>query len=121
MTEPLFIAANKYQIESLKKWCSLILAKKKLYVVVAVRLLILSHLNSVKHLKGCILCFFANNAAVLWEHKEFKQLVQWCPELFFESTKYMFQELTTTFKKEMKGREERRGERVFASPPDDCD
>ena len=109
MTEPLLIAADKYQIESLKERCSRILAKK-LNADSAVRLLILSDLHSDNQLKEDVLSFFAKNAVVFWDREEFKKLSQSHPELFFESTKRMVHDLTTTSKTGMEGDEEGRGD-----------
>ena len=96
ITEQLFTAADKYQITSLKKWCSHVLGKKKLNVDNAVRLLVLSHLHSDDELKEDVRCFLAKNSAAMWERDEFQQLCLEYPELFYEFTKRMFRELTST-------------------------
>ena len=50
MTEPLFIVADKYGVDSLRDWCGAVMSKK-LNVENAMRFLVLAHLHSAKKLE----------------------------------------------------------------------
>jgi len=88
MTEPLFIAADKYQIDSLKSWCGSILSKT-LSVENTIHLLVLAHLHSAKKLEEDCIAFIAKNKATFWEMHEFEKLCESYPSLFYLATKRM--------------------------------
>jgi len=88
MTEPLFIAADKYQIESLKSWCSSILSKM-LSVENTIHFFVLAHLHSSKKLEEDCIEFIAKNKAAFWEMDEFEKLCKSYPSLFYQATKRM--------------------------------
>ena len=88
MTEPLFIAADKYQIESLKSWCSSILSKT-LSVENTIHFFVLAHLHSSKKLEEDCIEFIAKNKAAFWEMDEFEKLCESYPSLFYQATKRM--------------------------------
>ena len=88
MTEPLFIAADKYQIDSLKDWCESVLSKK-INVDCAVRYLILSNFHSAEKLQEHCLKFIVDHNAVFWKRSDFRELCHNHPDLFYEATKKM--------------------------------
>ena len=88
MTEPLFIAADKYQVETLKDWCSSILPKK-LNEDSAVRLLIMAHLHSALWLLEDCIEFIIKKKTAFFRREDFRVLNRNYPDLFFEVTKRM--------------------------------
>ena len=88
MAELLFVAADKYQIDSLKDWCSSILINK-IGVKNVVRLLAIAHLHSDEKMKKLCLCFVVRNRTVFWGRDDFKQLSKNYPDIFYEATKRM--------------------------------
>ena len=88
MAELLFVAADKYQIDSLKDWCSSILINK-IGVENVVRLLAIAHLHSDEKMKKFCLCFVVRNRTVFWGRDDFKQLSKNYPDIFYEATKRM--------------------------------
>jgi hypothetical protein len=90
ITESLFIASDKYQIDSLKDWCELVLSKK-ISVDCAVRYLILSNFHSAQKLQEHCLEFIVEHNAVFWKRSDFKELCHNHPDLFYEATKRMNQ------------------------------
>ena len=88
MTEPLFIAADKYQVDSLKDWCSSVMSKK-LTVENAVRLLALAHLHSADRLQEVCIEFIVKNKAVFWERDDFKTFGKNFFDLFYQVSKLM--------------------------------
>ena len=88
MTEPLYIAADKYQIISLKEWCSTELSDK-ITVDNAVRLLAVAHLHSDEKLKQICAYFIATHKKIFWKRDDFKLLPKNYPDLFFEIAKLM--------------------------------
>jgi hypothetical protein len=90
ITEPLFVAADKYQIDSLKNWCGSILSST-LSEENAIHLLVIAHLHSADKLKDECTEFIANNKAFVYaKREEFKQFNQIYPDLFFDVTERMF-------------------------------
>lgn len=83
MTEPLFIAADKYQVGSLKDWCESI-NSKKIAVDSAIRLLILAHLHSAEKLKEDCIHFILKRKFEFFRMEEFRQMARDFPDLFFE-------------------------------------
>lgn len=87
-TEPFFIAADKYGVDSLKDWCGAVMSKK-LKVDNAMRFLVLAHLHSAKKLEENCICFIVRNKSVFWQQPEFKQLGENYFKLFFDITRRM--------------------------------
>ena len=89
MTEPLFVAADKYGVESLKDWCGSIMLDK-LDVENAIHLLVLAHLHSYKKLEEKCIEFIAKNKAAFWEMRdEFKQFCKNYPLVFYDIAERM--------------------------------
>ena len=86
MTEPLFIAADKYQIQLWKDWCSSS-PRKKLKTDNAIRLLVLAHLHSDESLVGICIDFISKEKSIFCERGDFKQLSKKYPDLFYEITR----------------------------------
>ena len=88
MTEPLFLAADKYQVDSLKDWCSSVMSKK-MKIDDVIHLLVFAHLHSAGQLQEDCLSFIVKNKAVFWTREDFKQLSKNYSDLFYEATKRM--------------------------------
>ena len=89
MTEPLFVAADKYGVESLKDWCGSIMLEK-LDVENAIHLLVLAHLHSYKKLEEKCIEFIVKNRATFWEMRdEFKQFCKNYPLVFYDVAERM--------------------------------
>ena len=86
VTEPLFIAADKYQVEPLKNWCSSLMSKK-LGMKNAVHYLVLAHLHSDEKLQTNCLNFIVEEKADFYERQDFENLCQNYPKLFFQVAK----------------------------------
>ena len=84
----LLVAADKYQIESLKKECASSLLKA-LAVKNAVRILILAHLHNCPELRKSTLNYMARNAKAIVAFKDWLDLVKNYPELSVEATQAM--------------------------------
>jgi speckle-type POZ protein len=69
MTEPLFVTADKYGVESLKDWCGSILSER-LQVENTMPLLKLAEKHSADELKEVCIDFIVNNKAKFWEMDE---------------------------------------------------
>ena len=85
---PLFIAADKYQINSLRYHCASFMSRM-LNVHNAMRFLVLAHLHSAKKLKEDCICFIVNNKSFFWRLSEFKQLGENYFKLFYDITNRM--------------------------------
>ena len=88
LTEPLYIAADKYQISSLRNWCSSELSET-VSNENAVRLLAIAHLHSDENLLEECSNFIVGNKVVFFEREDFKLLSKSYPDLFFNITKLM--------------------------------
>ena len=88
MTEPLFIASDKYQIESLKLLSEKCLLSK-LKVTNVVRNLVLAHLHIAPQLTEACLKFIAMNNKAMWDQPEWKDLMKSYPDLFFTASHRM--------------------------------
>ena len=88
LTEPLYIAADKYQIHSLKYWCSSELSET-VSNENAARLLAIAHLHSDENLLEECSNFIVGNKVVFFEREDFKLLSKSYPDLFFNITKLM--------------------------------
>ena len=86
MTEPLFIAADKYQVEPLNNWCSSLMTKK-LNVENAVRYLVLAHLHLDEKFQTSCLDFIVKKKEDFYKRQDFKDLNHKYPDLFFEIAK----------------------------------
>jgi speckle-type POZ protein len=86
MTEPLFVAADKYAVYSLVDWCTTIICKK-LHVGNMLHFLVLADRHSTVLLREACIHFIAENKhAVYANPEEFKQFNKLYPDLFFELT-----------------------------------
>jgi len=82
MTEPLFLAADKYQIEALKDLCEQsLIARLKLET--AVPNLVLAHLYTAPQLLEASLKFLVSRKTEVWLRPEWKELMKNYPDLFF--------------------------------------
>ena len=88
ITEPLFLAADKYQIESLKMICEESLMASLTLDNVA-RFLVLAHLHSTPKLMECCMTFLAANKKIIWARNDWKQLNKNYPDLFYLATERM--------------------------------
>jgi speckle-type POZ protein len=88
-TELLFLAADKYQIDGLKKICEESLVDN-LCLRNAVHLLVLADLHySTKLFEGSLNCLKKNKKDI-WNRPEWKQLMENYPDLFFQLIKFKF-------------------------------
>ena len=88
ITEPLFLAADKYQIESLKMICEESLMAS-LTLDNVTRFLVLANLHSSPKLMECCMTFLAANKKIIWSRNDWKQLNKNYPELFYLVTERM--------------------------------
>jgi speckle-type POZ protein len=86
MTEPLFLAADKYQIEDLKNCCERSLIKN---VQAVVHYLVLAHLHSASQLLEASLKFLVEHKKEVWTRPEWKELNKSYPDLFFSASHRM--------------------------------
>ena len=91
MTEPLFLAADKYQIESLKNYCEQRLIKK-LNVEAVVHYLVLAHLYNAPQLLEASLMLMETKKNEVKLLPEWKELIKNYPELFFLAASRMINE-----------------------------
>ena len=82
MTEPLFLAADKYQIEALKDLCEQSLIAK-LNLETVVHFLVVAHLYTAPQLLEASLKFLASRKTEVWTRSEWKELMKTYPDLFF--------------------------------------
>ena len=82
MTEPLFLAADKYQIEALKDLCEQSLITK-LNMQTAVRFLALAHQHTAPQLLEASLKFLVEHKKEVWTRAEWKELMKNHADLFF--------------------------------------
>jgi speckle-type POZ protein len=82
MTEPLFLAADKYQIEALKDLCEQSLIAK-LNVPTVVHFLVVAHLYTAPQLLEASLKFLVSHKTEVWTRVEWKELMKTYPDLFF--------------------------------------
>ena len=69
MTEQLFIAADKYQVDTLKDWCDSLLSKQ-INEENAVRLLVLAHLHFALWLQEDCIDFIVNKKTVITSNEK---------------------------------------------------
>ena len=82
MTESLFLAAHKYQIESLKDLCEQSLISK-LNLQMIVHYLVMAHLYTAPQLLEASLKFLEASKTEVWPRPEWKELMKTYPDLFF--------------------------------------
>ena len=82
MTEPLFLAADKYQIGALKDLCEHSLIAK-LNLQTAVHYLVVAHLYTAPQLLEASLKFLVSHKTEVWSRSEWKELMKTYPDLFF--------------------------------------
>ena len=82
MTEPLFLAADKYQIEALKDLCEQSLIAK-LNVQTVVHNLVVAHLYTAPQLLEASLKLLVTRKTEVWPRPEWKELMKTYPDLFF--------------------------------------
>ena len=83
ITEPLFIAADKYQVDSLKNWCSSLMSNK-LNAENAVRYLVLAHLHLDDKLQTDCINYILKKTTDFFQRQDFKELSRNHPDLFFQ-------------------------------------
>ena len=88
MTEPLFLAADKYQIKGLKDLCEQNLIKK-LNMQTVFNFLVVSYLHSAPHLLEASLKFLVSHKREVWPRSEWKELNKSYPDLFFSASRRM--------------------------------
>ena len=81
----LFIAADKYAVETLKEECALILSRK-LKVENAAQYLVLAHLHNSPRLHEASLDFISKNAKAICSRKDWMEIIKNYPELCFHAT-----------------------------------
>lgn len=81
----LFVAADKYAVESLKEVCALILSRRLMVANVA-RYLVLSHLHNSPKLHEASLDFISKNAKAVCSRKDWMEIIKGYPELCFQAT-----------------------------------
>jgi speckle-type POZ protein len=82
MTEPLFLAAHKYQIESLKDLCEQSLITE-LNLETVIHHLVMAHLYTAPQLLEASLKFLVSRKTEVWPRVEWKELMKTYPDLFF--------------------------------------
>ena len=80
--EPLFLAADKYQIEALKDLCEQSLISK-LNLESVIHCLVVAHLHSAPQLLEASLKFLVSRKTEIWRRPEWKELMKTYPDLFF--------------------------------------
>ena len=89
MTEPLFSAANKYEVEGLKEICvDCLITKLKLGN--AVHFLIVGNLHSATKLEKASLEVLTKYRDVVWDRPEWKTFMKSNQELFFQTCAHIF-------------------------------
>jgi hypothetical protein len=81
----LFVAADKYAVETLKEECALILSRK-LKVENAAQCLVLAHLVNSPKLREASLNFISKNAKAICSRKDWMEITKNYPELSFQAT-----------------------------------
>jgi speckle-type POZ protein len=88
MSEPLFLAADKYQIEGLRHLCEQSLISK-LSSQKIVHYLVLAHLHSAPKLLEASLKFLVAHKTEVWTRSEWKDLMKNYPDLFYSASRRM--------------------------------
>jgi hypothetical protein len=97
MTQLLFVAADKYNIDNLKTECTDALLKR-VNLDNAIRLLVWSHIHSVAKLKEATLKFLAANSLEICSQPEWIHLIKNYPKLCLLATQHMSKLLNKTNK-----------------------
>ncbi|KAI9563081.1 hypothetical protein GHT06_010538 [Daphnia sinensis] len=85
----LLVAADKYNVDTLKEDCALHLSKN-LKVENASRFLVLAHLHNSPVLHEATLEFMSKNAKAICSRKDWMDIIKNYPELCFQATQFMF-------------------------------
>jgi speckle-type POZ protein len=88
ITEPLFLAADKYQMDKIKERCKESLIRK-LSLENAVRYLVMAHLHSAGRLQEASIQFLVGCRNEIWDRPEWKKLIDTYPELFYLASRRM--------------------------------
>ncbi|EFX77438.1 hypothetical protein DAPPUDRAFT_54255 [Daphnia pulex] len=80
----LFVAADKYAVETLKEECALFLSRK-LTVENAAQYLVLAHLHNSPKLHEKSLDFISKNAKAICSRKDWMEITKNYPELSFQA------------------------------------
>jgi hypothetical protein len=88
MTEPLLLAADKYQIEALKDLCEQSFIRK-LNLETVVHYLVLAHLHSAHQLLEASLKFLETHKKEVWARPEWKELMMSYPDFFLSVSERM--------------------------------
>jgi speckle-type POZ protein len=88
MTEPLLLAADKYQIKGLMDLCEQSLIKK-LNMQTVFHFLVLAHLHSAPQLLEASLKFLVSRKREVWIDPKWKELMKSYPNLFFSASHRM--------------------------------
>jgi hypothetical protein len=88
ITEPLFLAADKYQMDKIKEHCEDILIRK-LSPENAVRYLVMAHLHSAGRLQEASIQFLVGCRKEIWDRPDWKKLIDTYPELFYLASRRM--------------------------------
>jgi len=83
VTEPLFMAADKYQVEGLKEACTNILIPKVTFENV-VHFLVVGHLCSAPKLEEASFKCLVEHRGQIWDLPEWKEMMTTHSDLFFE-------------------------------------
>ena len=84
----LLIAADKYNVASLKEECELYFSRI-LTVENAIQYLIFASLHSAPELKESVLDFMAKNIKIICSREEWRELIKINQDLFFEATQHL--------------------------------
>jgi BTB/POZ domain len=88
MTEPLFLAADKYQVEGLKDLCEQSLIDK-LNMQTIFHFLVVAHLYTAPQLLEASLKFLVSHKTEVWPRVEWKELMKTYPDLFYSASHRM--------------------------------
>ena len=84
----LFVAADKYAVDSLKEECALNLSQT-LAIENAAKYLVLAHLHNSSELHESALNFMVKNAKAVCSRKDWMEIIKNYPELCFQATQLM--------------------------------
>ena len=84
----LLIAADKYDVASLKEECELFFSRI-LTVENAIQYLIYASLHNAPELKESVLDFMAKNIKIICSREEWRELIKINQDLFFEATQHL--------------------------------
>jgi speckle-type POZ protein len=88
MTEPLFLAADKYQIEALRDLCEQSLIAK-LNIQTIIHYLVVAHLYNAPQLLEASLASMEEHKKEVWTRPDWKRLLKTYPDLFYTASHRM--------------------------------